>query len=356
MTSGDRNSDLARQPTTFARFAGRVADVAAAHGADAGALLRRAGLSGADLRSPDERVPLAALYTLVEEAAAAVGGPLFGVKVATGIDIGLFDALGFLVLTSPTFGAAMERTLRYQRLWNDGERYSLLVESGRAHLRYEPFGADRPAHRIMAEMFAFDVGCNGPKLLADAPPPLAVRFRAEAPPDTAPYEALFGAPVGFASPIDEVVLPAELFDRPMPMANEAMHAYFQRHADAALAQLGPAPSLPDRVRAFVADRLPDGGATLEAAARSLGMSARTLQRRLRAEGASFEDLVDAARRARAMVYLDAHVSIGEVAYLLGYAEPSVFHRAFKRWTGTSPEAWRAASGERSRAGGPAVAR
>lgn len=359
MTPGARNSDLARQPTgaappadparqptLFARFAGRVLDVAAAHGADPAALRRAAGMEGMDLASPEQRVPLLALYTLLEEAVAATRCPLFGVKVATGVDIGMFDALGFLVLTSPTFGAAMQRTLDYQRLWNDGERYSLVMEAGRAHLRYEPYGPERPAHRHMAEMFAFDVGCNGVQLLGDAAPPLAVRFRGEPPADPAGYDAAFGVPVSFASPIDEVVLRAELFDRPMPMANEAMHAYFQRHADAALARLGPASSLPDRVRAFVADRLPDGGATLAAAAASLGMSARTLQRRLRAEGTSFEDLLDAVRRARAMVYLDAHVSIGEAAYLLGYAEPSVFHRAFKRWTAMSPEAWRAASAQR----------
>jgi AraC-like DNA-binding protein len=148
--------------------------------------------------------------------------------------------------------------------------------------------------------------------------------------------------VVFAAMVDEVVLPEGLFDQPMPHANAAMHAFFVRHADAMLARLPPTAGLRDRVRAFVADHLPDGRATLTSAARDAGMSARTLQRRLHAEGTSFEALVEAVRRARALAFLDAHVSIGEVAYLLGYAEPSVFHRAFKRWTGTSPEAWRSA--------------
>jgi AraC-like DNA-binding protein len=97
-----------------------------------------------------------------------------------------------------------------------------------------------------------------------------------------------------------------------------------------------------RVERLIADRLPDGGATLRASAAALGMSERTLQRRLHAEGTTFEDLVDGVRRARALAYLDAQLPIAEVAYLLGYAEPSVFHRAFKRWTGRSPEVWRSA--------------
>ncbi|MDC3955448.1 AraC family transcriptional regulator [Polyangium jinanense] len=347
MTSDARNADFTRQPTHNARLAGRIVDVAAASGVDTAALCHAAGLSGVDLGSPDVRVPLTSIYTLVEQAAAVVSEPLFGVKVASGVEAEIFDVLGFLVLTSPTFGVAMERILRYQRLWNDGERYSLVIEAGHAHLRYEPFGAPRPAHRLMAEMFAFDVGVNAPRLVAEPVSATAIRFRGEPPPDRAAYEAVFDAPVTFASPIDEVVLPADIFERVMPLANEAMHAYFQRHADAALARLGPEASLLARLRTFVADRLPEGSAALTSAAAALGMSARTLQRRLRAEGTSFEDLVDGVRRARAMAYLDARVSIAEVAYLLGYAEPSVFHRAFKRWIGMSPEAWRAANTRRT---------
>jgi AraC-like DNA-binding protein len=342
VTSDARSADLSRQPTHWARLAGRIVDVARSRGADPAALRRAAGLEGIDLGSPDERVPLASVYALIEATAEALGAPLLGVAIASAIDVELFDALGFLVLTSPTFGEAMERTLRYQRIWNDGERYDLEREGDRVRLRYEPFGAPRPAHRTMAEMFAFDVGVNAPRLVARPMPAAVVRLRAELPADRAAYEAAFGAPVEFAAPIDEVVLPLALFDQPMPQANAAMHAFFLRHADAALARLGPASSLRDRVHAFVGDHLSDGRATLARAAEAMGSSARTLQRRLHAEGASFEALVEGVRRARALALLDAHMSIAEVAHLLGYAEPSVFHRAFKRWTGTSPEAWRAA--------------
>lgn len=351
MTRHATNVDLARHPTHWARLAARVLDVAAAAGVDAAGLRGAAGLSpGIDLWSPEQRVPLSAIYSLLEAAEEALGDPGLAIKVASGIDVEMFDALGFLVVTSPTFGVAMERTLRYQRLWNDGERYSMVVAEGRAHVRYEPFGPPRRAHRIMAEMFAFDVAVNCPRLLGDgAPAPLAVRFRAPPPAGGGPgLDVLFGAPVVYGSPLDEVLLAAELLDRPMPLANAAMHAFFRRHADSALARLdAPQPWL-DRVRGFVEERLPDGGVTLASAAEALGMSVRTLQRRLRDEGTTFEELCDGVRKARALVYLDAWMSIGEVAYLLGYAEPSVFHRAFKRWTGQSPEAFRATSGSRPR--------
>jgi AraC-like DNA-binding protein len=230
--------------------------------------------------------------------------------------------------------------MQYQRIWNDGERYTLALAADRVHVRYEPFGPPRPAHRLTAEMFAYDLGINAPKLVARPYAPVIVRLRAEPPPDRAAHEAAFGVPLCFGAPVDEIVLPRALLDEPLPTANAAMHAFFLRHADAALSRLPPAGSLREKVRAFVIERLPGGGATLGAAAKAVGLHARTLQRRLDAEGTSFEAVVEGVRRAQAMVLLDARVSIAEVAYLLGYAEPSVFHRAFKRWTGTSPEAWR----------------
>jgi AraC-like DNA-binding protein len=337
-----RSADLTRQPTQWARLAARVVDTAARAGADADALRRAADLAGADLWAVEARVPLLSVYALLEAADAALVDPRFCEKVASGIDVEFYDALGFLILTSPTFGVSMERMLKYQRIWNDGERYAMEVEGDRAHIRYEPFGPSRRAHELMAELFAIDVAVNAPRLLSAPASPIAVRLRRPSPEDAVRYASLFGAPVAFAAPIDEVVLPAALLDRPMPLANEAMNAFFARYADATLARLEPATEIAVRVERLVAERLPDGGATLRATAAMLGMSERTLQRRLRAEGTTFEDLVDGVRRARSLAYLDARMPIAEVAYLLGYAEPSVFHRAFKRWTGHSPEAWRSA--------------
>jgi AraC-like DNA-binding protein len=114
-----------------------------------------------------------------------------------------------------------------------------------------------------------------------------------------------------------------------------------RHAEALLAALPvPAPdSSAHRVRRILADALADGEgqATLAAVADKLHMSERSLQRRLADEGLKFDALLDELRRELAVRYLqDRKVAIAEVAYLLGYSEPSAFHRAFKRWTGKTP--------------------
>ncbi|MFO0658260.1 MAG: helix-turn-helix transcriptional regulator [Polyangiaceae bacterium] len=112
----------------------------------------------------------------------------------------------------------------------------------------------------------------------------------------------------------------------------------ERHAEALLLSLPELSSgVADRVRQALANGLSDGGVTLAEVAKRLKMSERSLQRKLASEGVSFDALLDEIRRDLALRYLsDRNIAIAEVAFLLGYSEPSPFHRAFKRWTGTTP--------------------
>ena len=112
----------------------------------------------------------------------------------------------------------------------------------------------------------------------------------------------------------------------------------ERHAEALLAKLPSlTDSVVDRVQRVLSGVLGEGDASLGAVARKLRMSERTLQRKLAEESASYDALLDAMRHELAVRYLaDRKIAIAEVAYLLGYSEPSPFHRAFKRWTGVTP--------------------
>jgi AraC-like DNA-binding protein len=124
---------------------------------------------------------------------------------------------------------------------------------------------------------------------------------------------------------------------PASGGHEAMAAFFGRHLEERLRALPP-----ETVGArTIAALLRGGEAALETLASRLAMSPRTLQRRLADEGVSLRVLAEDARRARAGALLEGGASIAEVAYTLGYSEPSAFHRAFRRWTGQTPEAFRA---------------
>ncbi|WP_437777274.1 AraC family transcriptional regulator [Sorangium sp. So ce1097] len=334
----------ARAPTIWARLAGQLAAHAAQRGADRAALLDAAGLLDAPLDDPDARVPLAAFYALVEQAAAALSDPHLGLDFAARFQPEQLEALGFLAMSSPNLGEALRRMLRYQQLWSEGERYTLELRGGRAHVGFTPFGPDRPAHGHVAEMFAFDVLVNGGRMSGAPIQAVAVRFRHAPAGDPGEKARRLGAAARFEAPETELVLPAEALARPLPHANEALAAFLERQVGALAARLPGAGSsgqaLADRVRALLAERLREG-ADLGALAARLRMSPRTLQRRLGDEGTSLQALLDEVRRGRAAALLEAGMAIGEVAYLLGYSEPSAFHRAFRRWTGETPEAFRA---------------
>ncbi|MGK4002268.1 AraC family transcriptional regulator [Sorangium sp. So ce1036] len=333
-------------------MAGQLADHAARRGADRAALLEAAGLAPAALADPDARVPLTAFYALIEAAVAATSDPHFGLDFAGRLRPEHFDALGFLAMTSPTLGEAFRRMLRYQQLWNEGERYTLELRGAHVHLGFTPFGPERPAHGQMAEMFALDVLVNAGRMCGDPLPAALVRFRHAPAGDPGQKERQLGARLLFEAPVTELVVPAEVLDRPLPHANEALAGFLERQVGAMTARLPGAASsaVADRVRAALGERLREG-ADLPALAARLRMSPRTLQRRLGDEGTSLHALLDEVRRGRAAALLEANMAIGEVAYLLGYSEASAFHRAFRRWTGMTPEAFRArAKGGRAASG------
>lgn len=224
-----------------------------------------------------------------------------------------------------------------KQVWNEGERYPLEIEGSHARITFTPFGPARPAHGQVAEMFAFDVLVNAGRMGGDSIRAIVARFRHAPEGDALEKARLLGSPMEFGAPLTELLLPAEALSRPLPHANEALADFLERHVGELAARLPGAPrSVPDRVRALIGEHLREG-ADPAALAAPLHMSPRTLQRRLREEGTSLAALVDEARRSRATALLRAGLAIGELAYLLGYSEPSAFHRTFRRWTGRTPE-------------------
>jgi AraC-like DNA-binding protein len=169
-----------------------------------------------------------------------------------------------------------------------------------------------------------------------------VSFRHAAPASTAEHARIFEAPVVFGAPEDALVLPCSLLDEPMPVASERTVRHLDRLLDEMLAELPRRAALGEQVRAALAADL-RSGPTLEGVAARLGTTPRSLQRRLREEGGSFQELLDELRRELSLRYLgEPDLTLAEVAFSLGFAEQSAFHRAFRRWAGTTPAEWRRA--------------
>jgi len=349
--------------TARATIAGRsvftIVDAAAKRGIDPAPLYAVAGVRADARDDPDLRVPFARMYDAWEAIMRALRDPAFPIATAYDAAPAGYDVLGFLAATSPTFGDALRRVSRYVRLWTTGLRWEVREEDDVARLIAVREGPLRLGRRCSDEAASAELVVSA-RATAGAPfHPIVARFMHPSPPDVTAHRALFESRVEFDAPRTEIVFAREWMRHPMPKADAAMHRFFLGHAERALsAALAPATFAEDAERALLAqlaanaERGPSPWQVPSVAdlARQLGMSERSLRRRLAEEGTTFEKLLTGVRVVLARDHLaDRRLSIADIAYTLGFSEPSAFHRAFKRWTGETPLAFRRASAASARA-------
>ncbi|MFO0629672.1 MAG: AraC family transcriptional regulator ligand-binding domain-containing protein [Polyangiales bacterium] len=334
--------------TVLAALTRSVIDAAAALGLDRVALLRAGGLDEAALADPDARVPIEqhlAVWTAVAERP---------VGLALGARLGLdgLGVLGYAMRHGATVGEALACLARCRAVVHEGAvpAVALREVEGAQHLVLTQI-VPPPFARLREPVDAQAAGAVAALrwITGRAVDPLAVALSRPRPVDTRRHEAYFRCPVAWAAPAIEVTFDAAVLAWPLPRSDEALFGYLARRVDALLTELPAARSFAERTRHAVVESLRDGEPRLDDVARRLAVSGRTLHRRLGEEGTGFARLVDDVRRARAHALLeDARLSAAEVAFVLGYAEAGAFFRAFRRWTGTTPQAWRAGTATRRR--------
>ncbi|MBC5781534.1 AraC family transcriptional regulator [Ramlibacter sp. USB13] len=334
---------MAPAPTVSARVLSLIAAAAQARGVSLARQLHASGIADAVLADPDARVPLATEEALWEQAATACEDPQFGLHAAQSLRPGQFDVLDYAVRTAPTLRESLRRLARYNRLVHDLATFDLQPRGRLLRVEHR-LGATRPACPQAAEFTLASLAVIG-RQLSPRFAVHAVEFAHAALGDPAAYEQVFGVLPAFSRDVNAVTLDDAMLDAPLPAADPALSRIVTRHAEHLLAALPPAQvSVASRVRQEIAAQLATGPLSLPDAARRLHLSERSLQRQLLQEGVRFAELVDQVRRELALRYVaDRGLAIGEVAYLLGFSEPSPFHRAFKRWTGRTPAAARAAA-------------
>ncbi|MDT4844907.1 hypothetical protein FQZ97_788770 [compost metagenome] len=247
--------------------------------------------------------------------------------------------LGYLVQSSPTLGDALDAELRYQRLVGEGGSLAQEVRGDELWTLYRPLHPHLPATRArVLALMAFWLELMRP-LLAELRL-LRACFVHPEPADTALYQQFFACPLQFEAQEYALVLPLALRSAPLKQANPPLQAVLRQHAEALLARL-PSEGLRARVVALLGAQLARGEPDRGALASALGVSERTLQRRLADEGSSYQQLLNDTRRHLAERHLqEGRLPIAEIAVLLGYSEPSVFFRAFRQWTGLTPGDYR----------------
>jgi AraC-like DNA-binding protein len=252
-----------------------------------------------------------------------------------------YDVVGFAYMTRANLREALDQAIHYDRMWSDGSSWELAQHDRKLTLTLHIDGPSRLGTRCLAECLLAEIIHSGRLLTGLDVRPIEARFSHRAPRCTRAIDAFFKAPVRFDAPRTELVLDADLLATPLLKADPDLAAFFALRADDLLERHAAEGLLARRLRALLEGELGRSLPTLETAATRLAVSPRTLRRRLQEEGTTFQDLLDETRCELAKRHLgDERLALGEVAFRLGFSEPSAFHRAFKRWTGQTPLAYR----------------
>ncbi len=290
-----------------------------------------------DLFSRKRPTVSAAEFTaLWESLASAMGADAPGLAIGRAVTAEMFSPPLFAAFCSPDLTVATARLSQYKPLVGP-----LILEShamaGGLELTFGPEpGVVLPNEFIAAEL-VFLVQLARLALRREIRP-IAVEMQNK--PDSGAYAEFFGHAVR-SGPFDRVVFSPEDARRPFVSANPALFAAFEPELQLRLDELERNASLAERVRATLMEALPSGRGDVTSIARQLGMSSRSLQRKLGAEGTSFQAELQDLRTRLATGYLNGtEHSSAEISFMLGYDDPNSFIRAFHDWTGTTPEAMR----------------
>lgn len=328
-------------PTIQAKAVEKIIKAAAACGVVADALYEAIELDPALLRDPDQRIPFAQVVALYEKAAELTRDDAFGLHVGEAVDPKAFDVLGYAVINSPTLGEALDRMVRYNFIWTNGSCFSVEARGATTCIVYEYLDQTITERRHDTEMTLAAIAALVRAVADPKLSPARVTFQHQAPRDTREHARIFQCPVEFEANKNQYFLDSSALALPIVRADPELCAVLDRHAAELVARLPREDTLRKRVENLIRNELRGGNAALDHIAKKLGLSARTLQRKLQTLGTSHQELLDEMRKELAIRYLhEPEMAVCEVAYLLGFSESSAFHRAFKRWTGTTPTEFR----------------
>ncbi len=320
------------------RIVSRVVEHAKACGVDVDALLQASGVDPNDLVLGG-RVPFAPYLRLWQEALARSGDPAFGFEVARTGGGATHDLLRFVCMTGADMREAMSRASRYLAITTNASSWPVELAEDTAVIGIERLGGFHPDHQVLDEFTAAEIVTLGRLFTGVDWVPREVRFAHKEPPHVEVYRAFFRSPLLFGCARAEVHVDKDVLSLPLTKGDAAMGTFFAEEAEKLLDAERSADVI-GGVRRLIRDGLRGEAPAIGDVAAELGMSTRTLRRRLEAENVSFVGLLDETRFALAKRYLEGgRLSIAEIAFFVGFSEPSAFHRAFRRWTGTTPQAY-----------------
>jgi AraC-like DNA-binding protein len=287
---------------------------------------------------PTTRIPASVANGLAVAQVEETGDPDLGFKAAEAMPLGRAGALDYAMHSAPTLRAAVDVGDRYMRSFSDVLRVRHDTDGDRARLRFDFGCAPRPI--VDFTMSAWYANHLRTPLVNAAR--VECWFAHSRPERSQGYDRAFGSTtLRFAAPFYGFTFDRDRLDAPLPTADETLHALLCEHVAVGVADLAQRRTVVARVREIAMRDLTGGGPNIVDVARQLRMSPKTLARRLEREATTFSATIDQLRGELALRYVGGlSLPFAEVAFRLGFSHVEAFHRAFKRWTGETPLAYR----------------
>jgi len=304
-------------------------------------ILAVVGIDFNELNDIDGRMSHSQGCRIWQEITSRSGDPCIGLSLVEFAKPDTYDVLGYIASSCSNMSEALRRVAPYIKILHTSSILTFEVEKQQARITHtikEPLIPTPAAYDqwVIATMVLFYRRVTGVDWT-----PLWVGFEHTPPEDIAPYHQFFRSPVKFEQPVNELVFDVEILNLPFQNTDSSLYKWLDICAKERLAKLPKTESFVDNIRQIIIEQLSTGDLSLVSIAETLGYSPRTLQRKFKELGLSYQKLLDEIRQEFAFLYLrEDKISTSEIGYLLGFSEPSAFYRSFRRWTGKSPSEFR----------------
>lgn len=307
---------------------------------DIDAFLRSLSLDPQTVKAPDTQLPIETYLLIQDEAAGYVNDPYFGLHMGEFAEVGSWSILGYLMMNCKTLGEAMEKSGRYSRIIGNLIEAQAEMRLNKIHVQFFT-----PPHAPKMSRHCFEATLSSTvrmirNLTGVHLSPLEATFIYPKPQSISEYERVFSCPVRFGQIENSLTFDWGVITTPILMPSPGLLEHFERYAQEFLAQLERKDEHTRAVTRIILSKLDDEDLTIEKVAREMMVSVRTLQKRLEEEGVLFSDLLKDIRQRLAQKYLRENYTVEQITYLLGFSEPSVFRKAFKKWSGITPREYR----------------
>ncbi len=308
------------------------------HGIPLPELERVIGVNRSQIKDPDAWIPMQSFVRLWQLAIDITGDHALALRLRKDTGLRMVHFVVQIGMHSATLLDALIRLGQYAKFMSETDEFDLSEEGSLVEMAYANTAANHvrwlPEHN-------FSLGLElGRSLAKDNFNPVKVCFQHANPGYKKVYDEIFRAPILFGQPRNLIIFRKKDLLQSIDARDSYLQKVLTKYVESSINKESSRTSLQEKIREHILACLPDGGPTIETAASAMNMARSTLYRKLKEEGTSFRDLLRETRLELAKNHLCAGMTNSQVAYLIGFSEPSVFQRAFKRWYDISPGEYR----------------